>query len=100
METEKYFDLPIHTYLETSFQQVCLNLARYRKERDLTQEELAELTGVSRDHIAHLEAPGSASLPSMDTVFTIAYHLHIPAYMFYMREEDWNLTEDEEPGRP
>ena len=100
METEKYFDLPIHTYLETSFKQVCLNLARYRKERDLTQEELAELTGVSRDHIAHLEAPGSASLPSMDTVFTIAYHLHIPAYMFYMREEDWTLPEDEETGRP
>lgn len=100
MEPEKYFELPMHTYLETSFQQVCLNLARYRKERDLTQEKLAELTGISRDHIAHLEAPGSASLPSMDTVFTIAYHLHIPAYMFYMRDEDWNLTEEEETCRP
>lgn len=48
------------------------NIAYYRKSHDLSQEELAELVGVSRQHIGAIEASKTERKLSMDLFFDIA----------------------------
>ncbi|MBQ6799013.1 MAG: helix-turn-helix transcriptional regulator [Oscillospiraceae bacterium] len=53
-----------------------LNILHYRKEQGLTQEELAEMTNYSRNHIQKIET--AASVPSVDALLDIAKALDIP----------------------
>ena len=71
------------------FRQLCLNITRYRKEAGLTQAQFAEVSSISKDPIAHIEALGDETYPSLDTILLIAYHLNIPPFLLLMREEDW-----------
>ena len=50
-----------NTNYPRQLQQLGLNIARYRKLRGLTQEELAALISMSRTHLSNLEAPHAAS---------------------------------------
>ena len=49
------------------YQTIGVNIGRFRRERGMTQEELAEAVGLSPDYISHLEAKGTAKAPSLDT---------------------------------
>ena len=49
-----------------------LKIAYYRKLAGMTQEELAEWTGLSAGYISQLEAPALAFCPSLKTLFKIA----------------------------
>ncbi len=51
------------------------NIARYRKFRDLTQDDLADLLNVSRAHLARVEI-AEASI-SLDLVFRICDALDV-----------------------
>lgn len=62
--------------------QLGLKIAYYRKFRGLTQEQLAEQTGLSPAFIGHVEAPNINKAISLDTLFDVAEVLDIPAYKF------------------
>lgn len=52
----------------------------YRKKKGYTQEALAEELGISRQHMAAVEASGMKRGPSLDLVFNIATVLEIEPY--------------------
>lgn len=53
----------------------------YRKKKGLTQEQLAEVLGISRQHLAAIEAPGMNRGMSLDLLFNIATVLEIEPYL-------------------
>lgn len=54
-----------------------LKIAYYRKLQGMTQEELAEATGLSAGYISQLEGPNSYFCPSLKTLFIIAEVLNV-----------------------
>lgn len=55
------------------------NIAYYRKHAGLTQEQLAERVGISRQHLGAIEAPNLVRPISLELLFNIADVLDIPA---------------------
>lgn len=53
----------------------------YRKKKGYSQEQLAELVGVSRQHIASVEAPGMNRGLSLELLFNIATVLEMEPYL-------------------
>lgn len=53
----------------------------YRKRRGLTQEQLAEEVGISRQHLASIEAPNMDHGLSLDLLLNIASVLEIEPYL-------------------
>lgn len=53
----------------------------YRKQAGLSQEQLAEKLGVSRQHLASVEAPGMNRGLSLELLFNIATVLEIEPYL-------------------
>ena len=61
-----------------------LNIAYYRKQRGLSQEQLAEAVNISRTHMSRIETADCAV--SLDVVFSICDALQImPSRLFEMR---------------
>ena len=58
------------------------NLKFYRKQRQLTQEQLSELCGVSTDYISELER--GKKVPSIKRLNLIAQALDIDIYKFFV----------------
>lgn len=52
-------------------------IAYYRRKNKLSQEQLAELIGISRVHMSHIEAPNVIQAFSINVLFDIAEQLHI-----------------------
>lgn len=73
-EKEVVFDNTQY-YIELGY-----NIAYYRKHAGLTQEQLAEMVGISRQHMSAVEAPNICRPISMDLLFNIATVLHIEPY--------------------
>lgn len=71
---KKQFD---HTekYIEIGY-----NVAYYRKHRGMTQEQLAECVGISRQHLGAIEAPNICRPISLQLLFNIAEVLEIEPY--------------------
>lgn len=53
----------------------------YRRKKGYTQEKLAELVGISRQHLASIEAPGMNRGLSLELLFNIATVLEIEPYL-------------------
>ncbi len=53
----------------------------YRKKKGYSQEQMAELLGISRQHLASVEAPGMSRGLSLDLLFNIATVLEIEPYL-------------------
>ena len=67
------------------------NIAYYRKHAGLTQEQLAERVGISRQHLGAIEAPNLVRPISLELLFNIADVLDIPAYkLLRFRDEELN----------
>ena len=60
------------------------NIAKYRKQKNLSQNQLAEFVDVSREHIAKIET--AKRNMSMDLLFNISSVLNIPEYKFFIFE--------------
>lgn len=58
------------------YKKLGLNIAYYRKERGLSQMQLAEAVDISRTHISRIENNDCAV--SLDVIFSIAKALNIP----------------------
>ena len=56
-------------------------ISYYRKNKGLTQEQLAEAIDVSRQHLGAIEAPNMDRGLSLDTLFDIAEVLEIEPYL-------------------
>ncbi|MCL2853275.1 MAG: helix-turn-helix domain-containing protein [Defluviitaleaceae bacterium] len=66
-----------------------MNIAYYRKLKSVSQEELAEMTGISRTTIANIENSNKYQSMSLSTVFRIADALKVPVKkLFDFRDED------------
>ena len=67
------------------FKHLGLNIAYYRKMRDLSQSQLAELVNISRTHMSRIETADCAV--SLDVVFDICDALDLkPSKLFDFRE--------------
>lgn len=66
-----YFDNR-RKYIELGY-----NVAYYRKHLGLTQEQLAEKVGVSRQHIGAIEAPNILRPISLELLFNISTVLEV-----------------------
>lgn len=56
--------------------QIGLNIMRYRKEQGLTQEQLADMAGYSRNHLQRVETANSK--PTIGLLLDVAEVLHVP----------------------
>ena len=56
-------------------------ISYYRKRKGLTQEQVAELVGISRQHMGAIEAPNMVRAISLDVLFNIATVLEIEPYL-------------------
>lgn len=56
-------------------------IAYYRKRQGITQEQLAERVGISRQHMGAIEAPNMVRAISLDVLFNIATSLGIEPYI-------------------
>ncbi|MBS5214355.1 MAG: helix-turn-helix transcriptional regulator [Clostridiales bacterium] len=60
------------------FRNLGLQIARYRKQKGLTQMDLAKKAGISRTHISNIEAAGIEKGISLELLFRIADILEVP----------------------
>lgn len=73
----------LHQY--EKYRRLGLNIAYYRKEKGLSQIELAEKVDISRTHMSRIETADCAV--SLDVVFDICDALGVkPAQLFDFRE--------------
>lgn len=63
------------------------NIAYYRKHANLTQEQLAEMVNISRQHLGAIEAPNIVRVISLDLLFNIADALDIEVYKLLIFRE-------------
>ena len=63
-------------------------IAYYRKRKQLTQEQVADLVGISRQHMGAIEAPNMVRAISLEVVFNIATVLEIEPYMLFKFNPD------------
>jgi transcriptional regulator with XRE-family HTH domain len=54
-----------------------INIAYYRKQLGLTQDQLAEAVDISRTHMSNIEAPGVKKAVSLDVLFRLADALEV-----------------------
>ena len=54
------------------YMEIGYKISYCRKHLKLTQEQLAEKMGISREHLAALEAPNILKKPSLDLIFLLA----------------------------
>ena len=66
-------------------------IQKYRKQKNLTQEQLAEITGISQKHISRLER--GIHTPHFDMIIKIAKALDVPADAFIedLSEDNINI---------
>lgn len=67
----------VHTRMEN----LSYAISYYRKRRGLSQEQLAEMLEISRQHLAAIEAPNMDRGLSLDLLFRIADMLEIEPYL-------------------
>ena len=56
-------------------------ISYYRRRRGMSQEQLAEELGISRQHLAAIEAPNMNRGLSLELLFNIATVLEIEPYL-------------------
>lgn len=66
---------------------VARNIKKYRKEKGMTQEKLAEETGYSYTNIRRIEAPNCRKNFSIETIYVISKALDIPIYRLFEEEK-------------
>ena len=71
----------MHINYFEEYRKLGLNIAYYRKERGLSQMQLAEKINVSRTHMSRIENNDCAV--SLDVIFCIANALDIPVHKLF-----------------
>lgn len=68
--------MPMTNYL-SKYKMLAKNIKKIRKQRGLTQTQLADLANTTRSYISKIEAPSAERGFSMDIFFAIANALQI-----------------------
>lgn len=63
------------------YQDLGCAIAYYRKRKHLTQEQLAEMIGISRQHMGAIEAPNMVRAISLEVLFHLADVLEVEPYV-------------------
>ena len=79
MVSNPHGGIDIHTRFADKYINMVLKIAYYRKKAGLTQELLSELFGRSVNFIAQVDGTGTVRGVSLETLFSIAEVLGIPA---------------------
>jgi transcriptional regulator with XRE-family HTH domain len=58
-----------------------LNVSYYRRKRELTQEQLAELLSIERNHVSNVELARAGV--SLDVIFHMADVLEVPVHKLF-----------------
>lgn len=69
---------------------VAKNIKYYRKNKNMTQAQLAEKTEYSHEFIRRIEAPNSKKNFSIDAVSNIAYALDIDIELLFEKKDREN----------
>lgn len=69
--TNRHFDRHYKDYI-----QIGLNIMRYRKEQGITQEQLAEMTGYTQQHVQRVET--AYSKPTVGLLLDVSEALGVP----------------------
>lgn len=75
------------TLEEKRYIQIGLKVAYYRKLKDFSQEQLAEIIGINPKYLSRIETPSTAQQISLKTLFLIADTLGIAPSKFLEFEE-------------
>ena len=59
------------------------NICNQRKEKGLTQQQLADIVGVSKSYISKIEAPNCEKSFSLEVLFDISEALNIPISLLF-----------------
>ncbi len=59
------------------YRQIGKNIAYYRNQKKISQEELSYMVGVSKSYISKIEAPNSKKTFSLDILFALADVLEV-----------------------
>ena len=59
------------------YKKIGVNIAKYRKQKNLSQEELANMVGISYSYLTQIEAPNVVKKMSLEVLFDIANILEI-----------------------
>lgn len=59
------------------YKEIGIKISKYRKQKNLTQEELANKTGISYSYITQIEAPNVVTKMSLEVLFDIAEVLNV-----------------------
>jgi transcriptional regulator with XRE-family HTH domain len=59
------------------YKKIGKNISEYRKKNKLSQEELANLVGISYSYITQIEAPGVVKKMSLEVLLDIASVLNV-----------------------
>lgn len=70
-----------HTDYADQYRDLGCAIAYYRKRKHLTQEQLAEKIGISRQHMGAIEAPNMVRAISMEVLFHLAEVLEVEPYV-------------------
>jgi transcriptional regulator with XRE-family HTH domain len=65
------------------YREVGRKVAFFRQQKNLSQQELADLVGISKSYISKLEAPGSERSFSLEVIFDISDCLGITLYELF-----------------
>ncbi len=69
------------------YEQIAMNIKKYRKEAGITQAELAEKVNVSHEFIRRIESKKGKKTFSIDTIYKISLALNIDiAKLFEIKE--------------
>lgn len=74
-------DMEMKTDIRMRMENLSYAIGYYRKRRGLSQERLAEILGISRQHLAAIEAPNMERGLSLELLFKIADALEIDPYL-------------------
>lgn len=74
---------PIEFNNSERFAELGYAIAYYRKKRKLSQEQVAERVGISRQHMGAIEAPNMNRGLSLDLLFNIAAVLNVEPYLLF-----------------
>ena len=61
---------------------ICKNIKKYRLEKELTQEKLSELSGISSDYLSEIER--GKRTPSFKRMDLIAKALNVEVYKLFL----------------
>lgn len=62
---------------DNKYKEIGCKIAKYRKEANLTQEQLANTIGISYSYLVQIEAPNVVKKMSLEVLFDIADTLNI-----------------------